>query len=212
MENTTALKVDNFELQLSPETSFEMACESVKSKIDQGRVLTEIYIGNKSLSLEDEEKISQIPIGRLEQITFVSKSIDALLRESSEMAVHLCDSLEVECQEIREIFESGDLPLAHDRIGELSALVGWLLNVMSGLQSHGEASFFDLEIQGQPVKEAVRGLEKALEKLHLALEKEDYSAFQNELQAGFMDEIRVWKEIFSKVSNHWSPQSVSSDS
>jgi hypothetical protein len=212
VEETTCLKIDDYELELSPETSFELACESVKSKIQSGRVLTEIYIGDKSVGLEDEERIAQIPIGRLEAIQFVSKKIEDLLRESSEMAVQLCEAIKLECSDIREIFGTNDLILAHERIAELSSLVGWLLNVMEGLQSHGEASFFEQPIEGSPAKTAVLGLEQSLGRLHQALEKEDYAEFQAELEAGFLGEIAVWKEIFSRVSTSWSPRTEVHDS
>lgn len=212
MESNIQMDLDGSPFELAPTTAFHEASQHVKTQVSPKRVLTEIFIDHKPIGLEEEEKISNTPIEKLGKIKFISKPVEDLLRESAHIAASICDAMELECQEIDQLFQNDDLIKAHERVGEISALVEWMLQLMGSLHSYGHATFGEMKISSGNINDASKGMEACLIRLYGSLGQKDYEAFRTELKTEFQTEIQIWKEVFSAVSKHWTPQASKHDS
>lgn len=206
MESMISMDLDGKSFEMPGETSFSDVSKNIKNQVAPKRVLTEIYVDQKAIDLDEEERISKLPIAKLGKLRFVTKPVEELLKESSLTAISICEALKPECDEIDELFEKNEIVKAHQRVGELTALIEWLLQLMSSLHSYGGVSFGEHQISSGMIKDSAKGMEACLFQLHQSLGQKNYTQFRKDLKGRFQEEVSVWKEVFSAVSKHWTPR------
>jgi len=200
------VNVDEVACVFGDQASFGDVSESVKSQLPPGRVVTEVFIDDRFIDLEEEVSLQTIPMSKLGKVAFKTKEVGLLIRESLEMAPQICAALALECEEINELFEKQTLVEAHERVGELSALVDWLLQLITGLQSYGTGDFRNTKLKEGTAMDSVRRMETNLSQLHAALVDKNYQAFTKLLTSDFVNETKVWEEMFNKAREEWTPQ------
>ncbi len=174
---TITVTIDGASVQFAPGVLFSEASDAIKSKIAPERVITEVHIDGQFVDMEQELKMAAVPVGQLGELKFQSKEVGALIKESLEMAPQICAALPQECKDIDDLFEANKLTEAHERVGELSALMDWLLQLITSLQSYGENDFRTMAMKtGTPI-DTVRRMETLLGKLHQCLIAKNYPSF-----------------------------------
>jgi len=200
------VNVDEVACAFGAQASFGDVSNSVKSQLPNNRVVTEVFIDNRFIDLEEEISLQPILMAQLGNVAFKTKEIGMLIRESLEMAPQICAALTMECEEIRALFEQQTFVEAHERVGELSALVDWLLQLISGMQSYGVGDFRDTKLNSGTAMDSVRRMESYLSQLHGALVAKDYPQFTDLLTRDFLAETKIWEEMFNKARVEWTPQ------
>jgi len=200
------VNVDEVACSFGDQASFGDVSESVKNKIAPSRVVTEVLIDDRFIDLEEEVSLQTIPMAKLGKVAFKTKEVGMLIRESLEMAPQICAALAMECDEINQLFAKQTYVEAHERVGELSALVDWLLQLISGLQSYGAGDFRNTKLTEGTAMDSVRRMESYLSALHGALVAKDYEKFTALLTTDFVAETRIWEEMFNKAREEWAPQ------
>lgn len=206
METQTSVQIDGSPLMVDSELSFETVAESVKGKIGPQRVITEVKIGSRFLNLEEEDRVAREKVKSLESIEFFTRDVASLLQESLSLAPKICESLAMDCTDIQSFFATGLLEKAHERIGELSTLVDWLLQCIVSLQAYGEKNFKSLKVDEGSLIDSVRDMEKILRNLHEHMMKQDFQAFEELLMGDFRSTVQLWQKLFTKASSDWIPR------
>lgn len=214
MESTNQINVDldGQVLAFGQNESFATISEKIKKDLAPARVLTEVLIDDRYIDLDEEENIGQKQIHELGKLGFRSKEVGSLLMESMKLAPKICEALQLECTDIDSFFEKGELQAAHERIGEMSALVDWLLQLISGLQSYGSADFRVLDTGHGNVFDSVKRMETLLSQLHLKLQVQEFDAFREILTGDFKEELGHWGKLFTEASTNWTPRSLQRES
>ncbi|TVQ78616.1 MAG: hypothetical protein EA369_06320 [Bradymonadales bacterium] len=191
--------------------SFENLTERLKLEIGPQRVIAEVKLGTDFLGLDDEAKIAQQPLSKLGPLEFFTKEVTDLLKDSLQLAPRICESLALDCQDVLAFFEKEEFEAAHERIGEISSLVDWLLQCIVSLQSYGDESFKTLAVEEGTLVDSVRAMEKILKELHGHLSSQNYGPFLRILLGEFKPQIILWKALFEKAATSWTPRSSKSE-
>jgi hypothetical protein len=207
-EQEIKVEMDDGVLSFSPTLSLQEVSDQIKNQLAPQRVVTEVFMDEKHVGLEEEMRLAFTPISRLGRLAFRSKEVGALIRESLELAPQICAAMEAECHEIKALFSKADLTEAHERVGELSALMDWLLQLITGLQSYGEKDFRSMSLKEGTPLDSVRRMESYLSRLHHHLSSKNFESFCELLVNDFLKETTSWTEMFQKACAEWTPKKI----
>jgi len=193
--------LDGEQVAVNSELSFQMLTEQLKAQVGPHRVISDVKLGERFVGLEEEDKLSSKSISSFQEpLEFFSKNIKSLLKESLELAPQVCEALLLDCKDVRQFFEEGNLESAHERIGEISSLVDWLLQCIVSIQSYGGLDLKTLAIEEGSLIDSVRSMERVLKDLHQKLSVHAHEDFQALLMGEFCEHIQLWKKLFEKAS------------
>jgi|GEM_PF-6839864 len=206
------VKLDDRDLSFDPESTFGSVESELKKLIAPERVLTEICIDNSSVTIVEEEELQRSLLKNIGKLSFCSKEVSILLRESLQLAPQICDALCLDCDDIENFFSQDDYVEANNRIAELSSLVDWLFQVISSLQAYGSKGFTKQEFSTGSIMEAVKRMDGLLLSLHNYLQAQDFTEFRKILTGPLKNELVSWKTMFTEASTHWTPRPLRRES
>lgn len=201
------IDLDNEMVSFQADRPFGEVADQIKKNLGVDRVVTEVFVDDRFIDLEEEARLQSTPIAEMGQLRFKSREVGALIKESLDLAPQICEALSLECQDIDGLFEKQALGEAHERVGELSALVDWLLQLISGLQSYGKSDFRAMSLGTETPVQSVQRMEQILSQLHTSLMAKNFDQFRSTLQGRFAPEIKVWKQMFESAKSEWAPRS-----
>lgn len=201
-----ALTLDNQAMEVDGEKTFAIVSQEVKRGLGPQRVLTEIIIDNRPIDLAEEEELAHRTMKDLGEVTFKTRDVVELFKESLQLAPKICEALLMDCDDVEGFFAANDMKQAQERIGELTSLLEWLLQLISGMQSIGGQKLEEMRFGDVAVMESVNKMQFLLGKLHMQLAGKQWDLFRETLKGEFKSEITVWKVIFSDAAESWSPQ------
>lgn len=205
-ENQIEIEVDGASVFVDGDSLFGNFSEELKRKLGPERVLTEIFVDNRAIDIDEEASLLDLSVKDLGQIRLISKEVGALLKDSLQLAPSICDALLLDCDDIEKLFAESSYIEANERIAELSSLVDWLLQMISSLQSYGNASFQEIKVESGTAVDAVTRMDELLRSLHSKLQSQDYPGFRDILKTSFKKELESWKTLFVKVAAEWTPK------
>jgi len=208
MEDATKIEIvlDGENLAFDASASFGAVAEQIKSSLAPHRVVTEIFVDGRSVNMEEEEMMILQSMKDLGQLTFKSREVGLLLKDSLQLAPQICEALLMDCDDIGGMIEKSEFLKANDRIAELSSLVDWLLQMVASIHSYGDDTSRMFEYEGQSLTDTVKRMESSLTKLHTQLQNKDYMAFKSVLQGEFRVELGAWQKMFTEVAKNWTPR------
>lgn len=210
--STKALIVDNNSMEVDARKTFAVVSQEVKRGLGPKRVLTEIMIDDRSIDLVEEESLADRPMSELGNVAFKTRDVVELFRESLQLAPKICEALILDCDDVEQFFQTNEMRLAQERIGELTSLLEWLLQLISGMQSIGGQKLEEMHFGNVNVSESVNKMQFLLGKLHLQLAGKQWDLFRGTLKDEFKPEIISWKALFSDAAQSWNPHPSTRDS
>lgn len=212
-ETQIQCELDGEFLTFEKTLSFGEVSDQIKQELAPQRVLTEIFVDGEVVDLDEEEKMLGQSISKLGSLSFRSKEVGSLFQESLKLAPSICEALILDVDDIDQFFDKGEELKANERVAELSALVDWLLQMISGLQLYGsDDSFQKIAVEAGTSVDSVKRMETLLKEMHSSLEAQQYDQFRATLTGGFKEELKVWKDVFTKASSCWTPRSLGLES
>jgi hypothetical protein len=203
-----ALELDGQIQHFDPNMKFGEISTEIKAKLGARRVLTEIIVDNKAITFTDEESLNDKSFRDLGQVVFKTRKIEELFRESLILAPKICEALRLDCEDVEGFLSKNDSQSAHERVAEMTSLLEWLLQLISGLQSLGDAKLEDLKFSQGKVMDSVNRMQHLLASLHLHLAGEKWDEFRAVLKGDFFNEVGLWQILFEDVSKSWNPNSI----
>lgn len=200
------LTVDSAPLSVDSHKTFSMISQEVKKALGPQRVLTEIFVDGRSIDLAEEESLGGRPVAELGDLIFKTRDVVELFRESLQLAPRICDALLMDCDDIETFFQGGEMRQAQERISELTSLLEWLLQLISGMQSIGGQKLDEMQYGDRNVSESVGKMQYLLSKLHLQLSGKEWDGFRLTLKEEFRAEVTAWKKLFEDAAANWKPQ------
>jgi len=211
-QETVTVQLDDEQLNFDGTSSFASVSDQLKTKVAPNRVVTEVFVDERSLNIEEEEEIQSNTLRDLGSIRFCTREVSALLKDSLQLAPQVCEALYLDCDDIESFFDKSDFGAANERIAELSSLVDWMLQMVASLQSYGDGDFRQMPVGESTVIESVRKMDAILSQMYGFLQSQDFDSFRKLLKAEFKPELKVWQEIFTKASTHWTPRASTRES
>lgn len=205
-ENQVEIEVDGAAVLVDGDSLFGNFSDELKRKLGPERVLTEIFVDNRAIDIDEEASLLELSVKDLGEIKLISKEVGALLKDSLQLAPSICDALLLDCDDIENLFAESSFIEANERIAELSSLVDWLLQMISSLQSYGSSSFQEIKVESGTAVDAVTRMDELLRSLHSKLQSQDYPGFRDILKTSFKSELESWKILFIKVAAEWAPK------
>jgi len=203
-----SIVVDGQEMQFEEALTFGTVSESLRLKVAPARVLTEILVDGRPVDLVEEEALRGKALAEIGKITLITRNVVELFRESLELAPRICDALSFDCEDVEKFFEAGDMRAAQERVGEMTALLEWLLQLVSGMQNLGGLKLEEMHFGGCAVSESVAKMEELLTKLHVQMTAKDWAAFRVTLHQEFKPQVARWKQLFVDAAVQWKPRAV----
>lgn len=212
MSTNKNLTVDGNTMEVEAQKTFAMVSQEIKRGLGPQRVLTEIVIDDRSIDLNEEESLGNKPISELGNVVFKTRDVVELFRESLQLAPKICEALLMDCRDVETFFEANEMRQAQERIGELTSLLEWLLQLISGMQQIGGQKLEEMRYGNVSVSESVGRMQFLLGKLHLQLAGKQWDLFRETLGGDFKTEINVWKTLFEDAATNWNPQASTRES
>jgi len=206
MSQIKNLTVDGNSVEVESGKTFAMISQEIKRGLGPQRVLTEIIIDNRPIDLNEEESLSTKSISELGDVIFKTRDVVELFRESLQLAPKICEALLLDCDDVEGFFKANEMRQAQERIGELTSLLEWLLQLISGMQQIGGQSLEEMKFGDVSVSESVGRMQFLLGKLHLQLAGQQWDLFRETLGGDFRTEVTVWKTLFEVACESWNPQ------
>jgi len=205
------IKLDGENRFFDAQKTFGAIAEELKNVIAPKRVITEIFLDGQAVGLIEEEDLNKMKISELGEVELKTRNVSELFRESLKLAPQVCQAMRMDVEDIEGLFSEGQLQVAQERVGELTSLLEWLLQLVSGLQTLGVTKLEDMQFSKGPVMNVVTGMQEILVQMHEDLAAQRWEKFRTQLSGGFTTEIEVWETMFNDVSVSWVPQSNISD-
>jgi hypothetical protein len=217
MESTTIvtkkiLELDGLPQEFDCDKTFGAISSEVKTLLAPSRVMTDIFVDGKAVDIYQEETLNRETFKNLGTVVLKSRDVNELFRESLSLAPRICEAMELDCTDIVNFIDAGNMQQAQERIGELTSLLEWLLQLIGGVQSLGKQKLEEMNFSGGKVIDTVNKMQFLLAKLHLHMSAQQWKDFQIVLQGDFAKEIKVWSNLFNEFSKIWSPRSSSRES
>ena len=206
------LNIDGSEREFDGSRTFGEISEELKTEMSPERVITEISVNGAPLDLNEETSIYHKPLSDLGNVDLKSRDVGDLFKDSLVMAPQICEALQLDCDDIQAFFAEEKVQEAHERIGEMTSLIEWLLQLISGVQMYGSEELKEMQFSHGTVLESVHRMEYLLAKLHKHLASSEFKDFSEILRGEFKHELGVWKTLFEEVSIDWTPRSLKRDS
>jgi hypothetical protein len=168
--------------------------------------LTEIYVNDRPIDLVEEAEIQAKTLRELGILSFKTRDVVELFKESLQLAPRICDALMMDCEDVEGFFANQQMQEAQERIGELTSLLEWLLQLISGMQSLGGEKIESMSYGDVKVVDSVQRMQVLLGGMHGDLAAQNYDKFRVALRGDFKSEISTWKNIFNDASEKWQPQ------
>jgi len=204
----TTVILDNQEFLFDAEISFGDAQREIKKKLESGRVVTEIFVNEKAIDLEEEGALENEKLKDIGTIRFKSREVGSLLKESMKLAPTICEALFQDCADIAELLHNSKMIEANERIAEFSSLIDWLLQMVSSLQSYGEGDFRQMTVGDGTALEVISRTDTLLKALHHELQMQNYESFRQILLNDFRPELSLWREMFVKADQEWIAKAI----
>ncbi len=199
------LVLDGSQVSVDPAKTFSVISQELKRGLGPQRVLTEIVIDGRAIDLAEEEAMASKPLAELGDVVFKTRDVVELFKESLQLAPRICEALLMDCDDVENFFKANDMRQAQERIGELTSLLEWLLQLISGMQSIGGRKLEEMHYGEVSVVESVNKMQYLLGKLHLQLAGKQWDSFRECLGGEFKVEVAVWKRLFEDASQNWQP-------
>lgn len=203
---TKVLMVDGSPLMVDAQKTFGVASQEVKRGLGPQRVLTEIIIDDRPIDLLEEESLQGKSISDLGNVAFKTRDVVELFRESLQLAPKICEALLMDCDDVETFFVANDMKQAQERVGELTSLLEWLLQLISGMQSIGGEKLEEMHYGDVSVIESVNKMQYLLGRLHLQMAGKQWNDFRATLKTEFRPEIVSWKSLFDGAAKNWNPR------
>ncbi len=205
--NKKALELDGASREFESHLPFSAVSNELKNLLAPARVVTEIYVNDKPVSIQEEETLSTVPFKDLGKVVIKSREVNELYRESLNLAPQICEALKLDVQDVIRFFQTGDIQTAQERVSEMTALLEWLLQLISGFQAIAQFNLQEMKFSKGLVMESVDRMQALLTDLHVNLSEQKWEPFQTQLQGPFIQEVEVWKILFEEVSTKkWGPE------
>lgn len=208
MAQMTKIKVDGVERDVDSSLTYAALSEQLKAEHSPSRVIVEIFQDEKPISLGEEDQLRFQLVRDLKSLAFVTKDVTMLFRESLGLAPKICEAMALDIEDIDGFFQAGDFRQAQERVGELTSLVEWLLELISGIQALGDTKIEDLTFSQGGVMDAVQRMNRELVSLHSEMAAQQWDAFRTRLKGSFCAEVQVWRALFTDVASTWNPSAV----
>lgn len=192
--------------------SFGDISAEVKALVAPHRVVTEIIVDDKNVELDEELVLNETFFKDLGRVVLKTRDVNELFRDSLKMAPQICEALQMDCCDVEQFFVDGNLQAAQERVGEMTSLLEWLLQLISGLQSLGNEKIESMTFSQGKVMDSVNRMQFFLAKLHLNLAGQQWTEFRTTMNGDFKKEVGVWRMLFEEVSKTWTPRTSSLES
>lgn len=206
------LEIDGVMQEFDSNKTFGAISEEIKKQLGPNRVLTEITIDSRPVDLGEEERLRHIFLKNLGSVSIKTRDVHELFRESLELAPRICEALELDCGDVETFFENKEYQMAQDRVGEMTSLLEWLLQLISGVHSLGTDDIETLEFSGGKVIESVNRMQTLLTRLHIHMASQQWEEFRVVLKGDFLAEVKTWRNLFEDVVKTWNPRTSARES
>ncbi|HYE74025.1 MAG TPA: hypothetical protein VEF04_11875, partial [Blastocatellia bacterium] len=194
------LELDGSTQNFDAEKTFGVISEEVKRLLAPQRVLTEIVVDGRSIDLDEEEVLNQQLFKNVGTVVLKSRDVKELFGESLVLAPRICEALRLDCTDVDGMFERGEHAEAQDRIGEMTSLLEWLLQVLSGFQALTSDKIEEREYSKGKVIESFNRMQLLLTRLHLHLGSQNWTEFRAILRGEFQVEVQNWETLFNELA------------
>ncbi len=201
-----ALELDGEAQEFDSFRTFGAISEEIRTRVAPTRVLTEIYVDDRSIDLEEEEILNRKLFRDLGRVIIRTRNVGDLFRESLQLAPKICQALKLDCEDIENFFAKGDGVSAQERISEMASLMEWLLKLISGVESYGTEKLEKMTFSGGAVISTVAQMQRHLTQLYTHMTRQNWDSFRGILQNEFKREVLTWEALFSELASTWTPR------
>lgn len=201
------IEIDGKAVGFDPEKSFGAISQEIKMTLAPDRVVTEIFVNDKAVDLVEEEELNARVFKEIGDIKVRSREVHELFRESLQMAPRICEALTLDCSDVHNFISDNNLQSAKERVSEMTSLLEWLLQLISGVESLGNTKLEELTFSRGRVMDSVNRMQFLLAKLHLSLSGEKWEDFRTTMSGEFKTEVENWGALFTELANTWKPRS-----
>lgn len=205
-EVMTLLELDGTAQTFSGHKTFGDVTQEIRQSLAPHRVITEIFIDDRPLSLLEEERLNHCVLKDMGRIVFKTRFIHELFRESLKMAPKICEAILHDCEEIDQLFSMNDLQKAQEHIGDMMALLEWLFQLVTGIETLGKIPLNQMIMEGESILQIVNRMNAILEQMYTALNEQKFDPFRKIMKKEFFHEMNHWKELFKEASVTWLPR------
>lgn len=206
--NQSTVILDGQEFAFDPEISFGDAQREIKKQLQNGRVVTEIFVNEEAIDLEKEGSLENEKLKDIGSLRFESREVASLLKDSLRLAPSICEALFQDCSDISEMLQNSKMIEANERIAEFSSLIDWLLQMVSSLQSYGEGDFRKMKVGEGTSIDVISRTDGLLKALHHELQMQNYESFRHILMNDFRPELSLWHEMFVRAGEEWEAKAI----
>jgi hypothetical protein len=203
------VEVDGQTMAVDATKTFGAISQEIRNQLAPDRVVTEIFLDGRAIDIVEEEDMNAKAVRDLGQLMVKSRQVNELFRESLQMAPRICEALALDCGDIQGFIQNQKIQDAKDRVGEMTSLLEWLLQLISGMETLGSETIETLTFSHGRVMDAVNRMQFLLAKLHLDLSSEKWSDFSATISGDFLKEVSIWKTLFTDISTTWQPRTDS---
>lgn len=203
---TKSLEIDGQPRQFDPEKTFGMVKEEIRQMLPTDRVVTEIFINSRPIDLVEEDELHEKVLKEMGDVSFKTRDVNELFRESLQMAPQICSALKLDCDDVEAFLNKQELDNVGERVTEMTALLEWLIQLIMGVQQLGATKLEDMTFSQGKVMDTLTRMQFQLVQLHFNLGAQNWPEFLKILQNDFKGELSVWETLFSELSRDWGPQ------
>lgn len=203
---TKQIEVDGQTMAMDAAKTFGMISQEIRNQLAPDRVVTEIFVDGRAIDIVEEEDIKLKVLNELGRVSLKSRQVHDLFRESLQMAPKICEALMMDCGDVQTFINDKQIQAASDRVGEMTSLLEWLLHLISGMETLGSEAIETMTFSHGRVMDAVNRMQFLLAKLHLDLANEKWEEFRSTLSGDFLNEVTVWKALFTDIAGSWKPK------